>query len=198
MREHGLFIAGRWLEGSGTIAVRSPYDGREVARVARADAEHLRTSLDAAAGARDAMRALPPHARAAILERAAAEVAKRREELANVMVEEAGKPLTLARGEAERCGETFGEAARVARSPHAELLDLEGFPSGAGRMGLIRRYPVGVVVRSSSSRPRRPLRRRCSSRRSCTVPGCRPAGSTWCRAAARRRGSFWKIPASGS
>ncbi|HVN32052.1 MAG TPA: aldehyde dehydrogenase family protein, partial [Thermoanaerobaculaceae bacterium] len=146
MREHGPFIAGRWQEGTGVIEVHSPYDGREVARVSRAGAEQLRAALDAATGARDAMRALPPHARAAILERAAAEVAKRREELANVMVEEAGKPLTLARGEAERCGETFGEAARVARAPHAELLDLEGFPSGAGRMGLIRRYPVGVVV----------------------------------------------------
>lgn len=146
MREHGLFIAGRWLEGSGIIAVRSPYDGREVAHVGRAGAGQLRTALDAAAGAQDAMCVLPPHARAAILERAAAEIAARREELAQVLVEEAGKPLVLARTEAERCSETFGEAARVAHSPHAELLDLEGFPSGTGRMGLIRRFPVGVVV----------------------------------------------------
>ena len=92
------------------------------------------------------MVALPPHQRATILEWAAAEIATRREELAQVMVEEAGKPLSLARVEAERCCETFGEAARVARSPHGELLDLEGFPSGAGRLGLLRRFPVGVVV----------------------------------------------------
>jgi len=146
MREHGLFIAGLWHEGSGTITVRSPYDGREVARVGRAGAGQLRAALDAAAEARGAMAALSPHQRAAILERAAAEVAGRREELAQVLVEEAGKPLTLARAEAERCCETLGEAARVARSPHAELLDLEGFPSGAGRLGLLRRFPVGVVV----------------------------------------------------
>jgi acyl-CoA reductase-like NAD-dependent aldehyde dehydrogenase len=146
MREHGLFIAGEWHRGAGTIAVRSPFDGREVARVGRAGTEHLRAALDAAAGAREAIRTLAPHARAAILERAAAEIAGRREELAQVLVEEAGKPLALARVEAERCCETFGEAARVARAPHGELLDLEGFPSGVGRLGLLRRFPVGVVV----------------------------------------------------
>lgn len=146
MREHGLFVAGRWQDGVGILAVRSPFDGREVARVGRAGPVQLRAALDAAAGARDAMVALPPHQRATILERAAAEIATRREELARVMVEEAGKPIALARSEAERCCETFAEAARVARSPHGELLDLEGFPSGAGRLGLLRRFPVGVVV----------------------------------------------------
>jgi acyl-CoA reductase-like NAD-dependent aldehyde dehydrogenase len=146
MREHGLFIAGRWHQGTGTLTVRSPFDAREVARVGRAGPEQLRAALDAAAGAREAMAVLEPHARAATLERAASDIAGRREELAQVLVEEAGKPLALARIEAERCAETFGEAARVARSPHAELLDLEGFPSGTGRLGLLRRFPVGVVV----------------------------------------------------
>jgi acyl-CoA reductase-like NAD-dependent aldehyde dehydrogenase len=146
MREHGVFIAGRWQEGAGTITVRSPFEGREVARIGRAGAEHLRGALDAAAEARAPMAALSPHQRAAILEQTAAEIARRREELAHLLVEEAGKPLALSRIEAERCCETFGDAARVARSPHAELLDLEGFPSGTGRLGLLRRFPVGVVV----------------------------------------------------
>jgi acyl-CoA reductase-like NAD-dependent aldehyde dehydrogenase len=146
MREHGLFVAGRWQEGAGAVPVRSPFDGREVARVGRAGAAQLQAALDAAANAREAMAALPPHRRAAILELAAREIAARRDELAQVMMEEAGKPIALARIEAERCCETFAEAARVARSPHDELLDLEAFPSGAGRVGLLRRFPVGVVV----------------------------------------------------
>ncbi len=146
MRELGIFVAGGWQAGEGTFAVRSPFDGREVARVGRAGPAQLRAALDAAEAARPAMAALAPHERAAILERAAVEVASRRDELAGVMVEEAGKPVALARAEAERCCETFTEAARVARSPHAELLDLEGFASGAGRLGLLRRFPVGVVL----------------------------------------------------
>jgi acyl-CoA reductase-like NAD-dependent aldehyde dehydrogenase len=146
MRELGVFVGGAWRQGTGKIHVRSPFDGREVACVERAGPDELRAAVDAAADARREMAELPPHRRAAILEAAAHEVAARRDELASVMVEEAGKPRPLARVEAERCWETFTEAARVARHPHGELLDLEGFPSGAGRSGLVRRFPVGVVV----------------------------------------------------
>jgi acyl-CoA reductase-like NAD-dependent aldehyde dehydrogenase len=146
MREVGLFVAGEWRDGAKTISVGSPFDHREVARVAHAGPEQLRAALDAAATARGVLAELPLHRRAAILEQAASEVAARRDELAQVMVEEAGKPLSLARAEAERCWETLTEAARVARSPHTELLDLQGFASGAGRLGLVRRFPIGVVV----------------------------------------------------
>lgn len=146
MRELGLFIGDRWHEGSGTISVRSPYNGREVARVARAGELELRRALDAAASCRQHLAALPAHARAATLEKAAAEVAGRRDQLAEVLVEEAGKPLALARVEADRCAETLADAARVARTPEGELLDLGGFGSGTGRTGLLRRVPVGVVI----------------------------------------------------
>jgi glyceraldehyde-3-phosphate dehydrogenase (NADP+) len=146
MREHGIFIGGRWQTGSGAFLVHSPYDHAEVARIARAGDGELSAALDAAEGARAALAELAPHRRAVILETAGREVARRRDELAQVIVEEAGKPVTLARLEVERCAETLADAARVARTPHAELLDLGGFPSGEKRMGLLRRFPLGVVV----------------------------------------------------
>lgn len=146
MREFGMFISGEWRKASDEITVRSPYDGREAVRVARAGTAELRAALDAAGAAREPMALLSPNARAVILEKAAAEVSHRRDELAHVLVEEAGKPIALARVEADRCVETFAESARVARTPHAELLDLDTLPSGAGRTALLRRVPVGVVV----------------------------------------------------
>ncbi len=146
MREHGVFLAGKWHAGSGGFLVHSPYDHREVARVARAGEGELRAALDEADAAREAMAAMPPHGRAAVLEAASLAVLQRRDELAAVIVEEAGKPLSLARVEAERCAETLADAARVARTPHAELIDLGGFPSGEKRIGLLRRFPLGVVV----------------------------------------------------
>ena len=124
MRELGCFIGEAWKDGSGSLVVRSPFDGHEVARIGRAGAAELKAALDAAAEARGPLAALPAHSRATILERAAMEVARRRDELAQVLVEEAGKPLALARVEADRCAETFADAARVARSAYAELLDL--------------------------------------------------------------------------
>ncbi|BCW93792.1 MAG: dehydrogenase [Thermoanaerobaculum sp.] len=146
MRKEGLLLAGTVTKGKTARKILSPFDGAVVAEVAQAEGEQLRLALEAAKDARTSIASLPPHRRAAILENAAARVQQEREFLAQLLVEEAGKPLALARIEADRCVETLLESARVARSAQARLLDLSGFPSGEGRWGLLRRVPVGVVV----------------------------------------------------
>lgn len=146
MREMKLFLAGRWVDGEDVLEVRSPYDGRIVSRVARGGPGQLEAAAEAAELHAATMAALPAAERAAILERAAASIRERREELAAAVSEEAGKPITLARGEAERCYDTFSEAARVARDPRVEAQDLGGYASGAGRLALIKRVPIGPVL----------------------------------------------------
>ncbi len=146
MRELKLFLGGRWVDGEDVIEVRSPYDGRVVSRVARGGAKHLEKAAETAERHLVTMAALPAAERAAILERAAAAIRERREELALAVSEEAGKPITLARGEADRCYDTFSEAARVARDPRIDVQDLSGYASGAGRLALIRRVPIGPVL----------------------------------------------------
>jgi acyl-CoA reductase-like NAD-dependent aldehyde dehydrogenase len=141
-----LFLAGEWQEGADRIEVRSPFDGRVVATVARGGPAELEAAAEAAERAAPVMAALAPAERAAILDRACALVRERREELARSVCEQAGKPITLARVEADRCLDTFTEAAGVARHPEVVAQDLAGFASGAGRLGLIRRAPVGPVL----------------------------------------------------
>lgn len=69
MRRDKLLLAGQWMDGdAGTLAVPSPFDGRPVARVARAGAAQLRGAADAAAAAVPEMAALTPERRAHILE----------------------------------------------------------------------------------------------------------------------------------
>jgi len=146
MRTLDLFLAGQWRGGSDRFEVRSPFDGRVVSTVARGGPEELEEAAAAAEHAAPAVAALSPAARGGILERAHALVVERRDELAAAISEEAGKPIGLARGEADRCADTFAEAAHVARHPELEAVDLGGYPSGAGRLGLIRRVPVGPVL----------------------------------------------------
>ena len=146
MREMQLFLNGRWLDGDDCITVGSPYDGREVARVARGGPMILEEAAAAAERAAGTMAALPPSERAAILEGTAALVLEHRDELAAAISEEAGKPIRLALIEADRCADTLTEAAAVARHPEIEARDLEGYPSGHGRLALVRRVPVGPVL----------------------------------------------------
>jgi acyl-CoA reductase-like NAD-dependent aldehyde dehydrogenase len=146
MRREQLILAGRPRDGASVFQVASPFDGRLVAEVAMASPEDLAFALAQAAAAAKPLAATPLHVRAAILEKTASLVAERREHFAQLLVEEAGKPVSLARLEAERCVETLRECARQARSWHGQLLELGAFPSGQGRWGLLRRVPVGVVL----------------------------------------------------
>ncbi len=146
MREMQLFLNGQWHDGNDLMTVRSPFDGREVARVARGGPEILERAASTARRTADTMANLPPSERAAILEGTAALVIEHREELAAAISEEAGKPIRLALIEADRCADTLTEAAAVARHPEIEARDLAGFPSGHGRLALVRRVPVGPVL----------------------------------------------------
>lgn len=146
MREMQLFLGGQWLDGDDLITVRSPFDDREVARVARGGPAILERAAATAERAVETMAAVPPSERAAILEGTAALVLQHREELAAAISEEAGKPIRLALVEADRCSDTLTEAAAVARHPEIEARDLAGFPSGHHRLALVRRVPVGPVL----------------------------------------------------
>jgi len=146
MRTSQLFLAGEWQDGADVLEVLSPYDGRLVAEVARGGPGHLEEAADRAVQAAGAMAALPPAERAAILRRACHSIRSQRDELAGMLCEEAGKPISLARVEADRCHDTFAEAAYVAAHPEIAAQDLAGFPSGAGRLALVRRVPVGPVL----------------------------------------------------
>lgn len=129
-----------------TQVVRSPYDGRTVTVVHPADAAILEEAIATAFAMRELMRRLPPHERAGILERLAHLVAENREELAWMLCEEAGKPVALARQEVDRTEQTILDAAHCARYPRDEMVPLAGSIYGAGRQGILRRFPLGVVA----------------------------------------------------
>jgi acyl-CoA reductase-like NAD-dependent aldehyde dehydrogenase len=146
MRTLQLFLAGDWHDGSDQFTVRSPFDGSQVSKVARGGPAELGAAVEAAERTAETMAGLPAAERVAILGRAVHRLHERRDELAQAVCEEAGKPVTLARVEADRCVDTFTEAARVARQPEVVAQDLTGYASGAGRLALIRRVPVGPVL----------------------------------------------------
>lgn len=146
MRELGLFLAGSWQDGVDRIEVRSPWDGRSVASIARGGPAQLEAAAAAAERAARACAAMTPAARAGVLQRASHLLSERRNELATAISEEAGKPITLALSEADRCRDTVAEAARIAAAPVLEARDLAGYDSGVGRLALIRRVPRGPVL----------------------------------------------------
>jgi acyl-CoA reductase-like NAD-dependent aldehyde dehydrogenase len=138
-----LFVGGEWLETGEWIEVRSPYSGEVVGRVARGGAEETRRAIDAAERALESP--LPAHKRAEILVKVVAGIARRHEEIARQISDEAGKPLKAARVEASRAMSTYTFAAVEARKLAGEMVPMDAAQAGEGKLAFTLRRPIGVV-----------------------------------------------------
>jgi acyl-CoA reductase-like NAD-dependent aldehyde dehydrogenase len=144
--EYGVLMEGRWVQTGDVVEVRSPYDGALVAVVHRAGPQELEAAVAAAVRAFEVTRRLPSWRRAEILERVRAGIAARREEFARTIALEAGKPIRTARVEVDRALFTFQVAAEEAKRIYGEIIPLDWMPGTEGRVGYIRRVPLGPIL----------------------------------------------------
>ncbi|MFC6734284.1 MULTISPECIES: aldehyde dehydrogenase [unclassified Haladaptatus] len=140
-----LFIGGKWQTPPDVIEVTDLADGGIFAQVAAADADHAEAALTAAEHAKRTMRETTIVERAQWVEQIAAGIEARKEELAAVIVREAGKPISSARGEVDAAAERFRRAAEEARNQQGEFL--EGTTTGhEGWRAIVEPRPVGAVL----------------------------------------------------
>lgn len=141
-----FIVGGHGRGGERAIEVASPYDGRVVAAVAMAAARDVEDAIAGAAAAARTLAAWPAWRRAESLRSVAAALGERREPFARTIALEAGKPITQARVEVERAILTCRTAAEEALRIDGEVLALDVAPGMEGRVGIVRRFPVGPVA----------------------------------------------------
>jgi acyl-CoA reductase-like NAD-dependent aldehyde dehydrogenase len=141
--ERKLLVAGEWVETGDWIDVRSPYSGEVVGRVAKGGADETRRAIDAAQ--RALQEPLPVHKRAEILVKVVAGIARRHDEIARQISDEAGKPLKAARVETSRAMSTYTFAAVEARKLAGEMVPMDAAQAGEGKLAFTLRRPIGVV-----------------------------------------------------
>jgi succinate-semialdehyde dehydrogenase/glutarate-semialdehyde dehydrogenase len=139
-----LLIGGRWVEGERRMQALDKY------RLTPCTTLHLPSRAqvaEAVKAAHEAYRAstLTPHERGEILDRAAALLEQRRDELVRALQIEVGFPASDGLGELRRCIATFRLAAEEARNFRGEMVPIEGAPGQGGRLGFTLRVPLGVV-----------------------------------------------------
>jgi acyl-CoA reductase-like NAD-dependent aldehyde dehydrogenase len=143
---HGFLVDGKWVEDGDVIEVKAPYDGTVVGRVFQGRRQHAEAAITAAVKAFGTTRRLPAFERQRVLRRVAEGIAKRKEEFARILCQEAGKPIKAARTEVERAIFTFTVAAEESTRIYGEYLPLDWQEYTAGRWGIVKRFPVGPLV----------------------------------------------------
>jgi len=144
---HPLIIAGEERAGgSGRYQVRNPWDDREVGTVELADAKTVEQAVLAAQEGFRLSRKLSAYERADALEAVADGLQSERESLAQLITAETGKPIQFSRIEVDRAVFTFEVAAEEAKRIGGEVLPLDLASASAGRFGITRRFPLGIIL----------------------------------------------------
>jgi acyl-CoA reductase-like NAD-dependent aldehyde dehydrogenase len=145
METKGLFINGKSVMKERTYPLYSPYSGDIIANISMAGEEDVKEAIAGAHEAFKTMKEMPAHKRADILFRVAQILRERKEELAHILVKEAGKPIRTARGEIDRTIVTYQFAAEEAKRIYGETIPMDAAPGGENRLGFTWREPLGVV-----------------------------------------------------
>lgn len=139
------FIDGDWtdsLDGSTAVAC-APSDGRLLASVAQGDRVDAQRAIAAAREGFERLNRLSRWDRAALCQKAADEVEKRRDDLAVALATEQGKPLqSEAYGEVDAAIVGFREAAELIKWMEGEFIPVET----PGKRVISYRQPRGVYA----------------------------------------------------
>lgn len=146
MDPHPLILGGTLRKTSSVIPVHNPYSCILIAEVCAAGPDEAEEALILAEQGAQKMAATPAHARSAMLHRLARLMEEEHEALTDLIVREGGKVRKLASAEVTRAIGTIRVSAEEAVRIPDTMVPMDGYPAGEGRIALLMRVPVGVVL----------------------------------------------------
>lgn len=129
-----------------SVAIRNAYNGELVGEVCYADAKDAEQACALAHAAFAETKRLSSWERSAILNRVADKLSEQAARVAELIMLEAGKPITDARAEVARGVQTFRVAAEEAKRIGGEVTPADWTPGTEGRVALSRRFPIGPIL----------------------------------------------------
>ncbi len=141
-----FFLAGEWQQSEDWLEVKSPYDGQVVGVTSIPTDAQVERAVEGAVSGFQLTRRLSSQERARILTRIGEGIARRQEDFIRIIVQEAGKPWKDASSEVERALHNLEVAAEEAKRIGGEIMPLDLREHSRGRLGFVRRYPLGPIA----------------------------------------------------
>ncbi|UHC15411.1 aldehyde dehydrogenase family protein [Methylobacterium currus] len=157
MNAHQHFIGGAWTGSEATLPVINPSHGQEMARIARGGAAEIDAAVKAGQAAMDGeWGRLDAASRGRLLLKLAELIRRDAEILAQMESEDVGKPITLARNDAQVCARYFEYYGGAADKVHGDTIPFQnGFtvmtvyePHGVVGVIVPWNYPLQMTGRS--------------------------------------------------
>jgi acyl-CoA reductase-like NAD-dependent aldehyde dehydrogenase len=144
-KEYKMLIGGKWVKAKENLEVTNKYSNQVIGKVPLADKESYEKSVKSAQDAFNIISKLPSYKRSQILQKTSELIDQKKDEVAKIIAEEAGKPMKFSRGEVSRSIQTFKFASEEAKSIHGETVPMDAAVGGEKRIGFCLRFPVGII-----------------------------------------------------
>ncbi|MFJ7737993.1 aldehyde dehydrogenase family protein [Lysinibacillus sp. NPDC097287] len=145
MKETKLWINGQWQDTTESYELTSPYSGEVIAKVAKGSIHNVASAIEGAHKAFQSFKKTTAYERAEILYKVVDIMRGRKEEFAEILALEAGKPLSAGFAEIDRTIATYQFAAEGAKQPMGETVPMDAAPGAGDRIGWTKREPLGVI-----------------------------------------------------
>ncbi len=141
-----LYCGGQWINTSETLEVINPFTKDIISEVSLADESIVESAIYHAYTGFSKTKKLSSYKRYQILTQIAREIEREKETFAFLIAMESGKPYKYALAEVNRAVQTFSIAAEESKRIFHEYFALDTTPEELPREGLVKRFPVGVVL----------------------------------------------------
>ncbi len=142
MKTHPLYLNGEFIEGKSSSDVINPATGEAFARISTIDRTQLKQVIADAHTALGTWREVTAKARGEFLLRIAAEVDRRRDQIAQLISQENGKPLAQSLGEVAMTVDHLQWFAEEGRRTYGRVIPTQA----EGKRNLVFKSPIGVVT----------------------------------------------------
>lgn len=141
------FIHNEWIgnDEKNVIVVKDKYTQKEIAHINCANKAEIEKAIESSVDGFNRYKKLNAQERAEILLKMHDELSNQKEEFAQLMVLEAGKPIDLARAEIERSLGILQACNRLVYDLSGEMVPMN-FLNGVGKTAYTKMIPVGPVL----------------------------------------------------
>ncbi len=141
-----IYFAGNFQSTETVVEVKNPFTNQVFAKTFLAGTKELNSAIEAALKVEKEMKFLPSFKKYEILKFIASELEKNKQYFAEIISQEAAKPMVYALGEVARSIQTFTIASEEAKRLPKEYISLDWTAAGSGKEGLVKYYPLGLIA----------------------------------------------------
>ncbi len=141
-----MLINGKHISADDLAEVKNPYNGEIIDTVPVSHLNNVDLAIDAAVNAKDSIQEMSAFKISNKLYAVYEKLKDNKDELAELLTKEVGKPINESVVEVNRSIETLKLSAEEAKRIYGETVPLDGGINGKGFFAFTQRVPLGVVA----------------------------------------------------